>query len=288
MTIATKNGVPIVKDGVIASNCGCCGGWYCCDDRLFNSQCRVTSLGSLVGVSVTIDAQDYKKVVAFSNAKCFGQFGILQPHVIGRQAVGITLGSRLSGTFNLTPQFNAGSSNNNRAAWLYTHTIATTDAVGCTGYDIRVDVISECVLIGGVYSTRLRISQAYGAYRAYQWSKTKAGAPPNDSVTTSDMVCSGSSSGVFPCPDASGVRIVKIGLSSLPFPLQIEGQLYDEILIPGPCRPLQETWSRQYQAMLFDHPFPASGDEKGPVEDRTVVSEEGSPLFTATTTVTLL
>ena len=28
MTIATKNGVPIVKDGVIASNCGCCG-WYC-------------------------------------------------------------------------------------------------------------------------------------------------------------------------------------------------------------------------------------------------------------------
>jgi len=29
MTIATKNGVPIVKGGVIASNCGCCDGWFC-------------------------------------------------------------------------------------------------------------------------------------------------------------------------------------------------------------------------------------------------------------------
>jgi hypothetical protein len=29
MTIATKNNAIIVKDGKLAENCGCCGGWYC-------------------------------------------------------------------------------------------------------------------------------------------------------------------------------------------------------------------------------------------------------------------
>lgn len=29
MPIATKNGVPIIKDGSIATGCGCCGGWWC-------------------------------------------------------------------------------------------------------------------------------------------------------------------------------------------------------------------------------------------------------------------
>jgi hypothetical protein len=29
MTIATKNNAIIVKDGLLAENCACCGGWYC-------------------------------------------------------------------------------------------------------------------------------------------------------------------------------------------------------------------------------------------------------------------
>jgi hypothetical protein len=32
MTIATKNGSVIIKDGSVAQNCGCCGGWICCQD----------------------------------------------------------------------------------------------------------------------------------------------------------------------------------------------------------------------------------------------------------------
>ena len=32
MTIATKNGSVILKDGSVAQNCGCCGGWYCYPD----------------------------------------------------------------------------------------------------------------------------------------------------------------------------------------------------------------------------------------------------------------
>lgn len=30
MTIATNNGVPIIRDGKVVTDCGCCGGWYCC------------------------------------------------------------------------------------------------------------------------------------------------------------------------------------------------------------------------------------------------------------------
>jgi hypothetical protein len=30
MAIATKNGAPIIKDGKLATSCGCCGGWHCC------------------------------------------------------------------------------------------------------------------------------------------------------------------------------------------------------------------------------------------------------------------
>jgi hypothetical protein len=31
MTLATKNGSLIVKDGLLAENCGCCGEWWCYD-----------------------------------------------------------------------------------------------------------------------------------------------------------------------------------------------------------------------------------------------------------------
>ena len=40
MTIATKNGAIIVKDGKLAESCGCCGGWYC-----YNNPCSQTALG---------------------------------------------------------------------------------------------------------------------------------------------------------------------------------------------------------------------------------------------------
>lgn len=52
MSIATKNGSIIVKDGSIAENCGCCEtGWYCC-----NSLCRQDMVQS---VSVTLTMSDY-------------------------------------------------------------------------------------------------------------------------------------------------------------------------------------------------------------------------------------
>jgi hypothetical protein len=35
MTLATKNNAIIVKDGKLAENCGCCGGWYCYSPPLY-------------------------------------------------------------------------------------------------------------------------------------------------------------------------------------------------------------------------------------------------------------
>ena len=41
MPLATKNGSLIVKDGQLAENCGCCGGWYC--DGISCWRCNLTS-----------------------------------------------------------------------------------------------------------------------------------------------------------------------------------------------------------------------------------------------------
>jgi hypothetical protein len=43
MTLATKNGSIIVKDGKLAENCGCCGGWYC-DGKSIDNCCNASSL----------------------------------------------------------------------------------------------------------------------------------------------------------------------------------------------------------------------------------------------------
>jgi hypothetical protein len=40
MTLATKNGSLIVKDGKLAENCDCCGGWYC-----YGNPCNRTPAG---------------------------------------------------------------------------------------------------------------------------------------------------------------------------------------------------------------------------------------------------
>jgi hypothetical protein len=56
MPLATKNGSIIVKDGRLAENCGCCGGWYCypCDcgvpvARIRITDFRTSSVGSPSG-----------------------------------------------------------------------------------------------------------------------------------------------------------------------------------------------------------------------------------------------
>jgi len=50
--IATKNNAIILKDGKLAENCGCCGGWYCC----YSEACPQDAIAS---VTASITAQDY-------------------------------------------------------------------------------------------------------------------------------------------------------------------------------------------------------------------------------------
>lgn len=52
MSIATKNGSVIVKDGSVGTDCGCCGGWYCCAEKA----CLAASVSSVV---VDVSATDY-------------------------------------------------------------------------------------------------------------------------------------------------------------------------------------------------------------------------------------
>jgi hypothetical protein len=42
MPLAIKNNAIILKDGKLAENCGCCGGWYCYNQRLASVRVRFT------------------------------------------------------------------------------------------------------------------------------------------------------------------------------------------------------------------------------------------------------
>jgi hypothetical protein len=106
MTLATKNGSLIVKDGKIAENCGCCGGWYCCPAEA----CMNELINS---VSVTIGASDYLK-------QAFQSLGFCSPVRREYSSVGF-LGSSLAGTFSLNKQ--------NNGTW--SHTFATSAGGTC-------------------------------------------------------------------------------------------------------------------------------------------------------------
>jgi hypothetical protein len=47
MPLATKNNALIVKDGKVAENCNCCGGWYC-DGLQFSVTASVSGFGETV------------------------------------------------------------------------------------------------------------------------------------------------------------------------------------------------------------------------------------------------
>jgi hypothetical protein len=49
MTIATKSGGLIVKDGKLAENCGCCNKYYCCENK--SQFCQIASVSASVAAS---------------------------------------------------------------------------------------------------------------------------------------------------------------------------------------------------------------------------------------------
>lgn len=71
MPLATKNGSLIVKDGQIAENCDCCGGWYC-----YDINCAYTAAGYNSLWVCSDDPPNYITLkVTFSNQQwCFWGF----------------------------------------------------------------------------------------------------------------------------------------------------------------------------------------------------------------------
>lgn len=69
MTIATKNGSVIIKDGSVAQNCGCCGGWYCCPP----AECALDVVNSIV-VTITPAALEWVRKVRTRSGCSFRSF----------------------------------------------------------------------------------------------------------------------------------------------------------------------------------------------------------------------
>lgn len=122
MTIATKNGAIIVKDGKFAENCGCCGGWYCSG----GDQSCVCPTESISGITVSITATDFLLHAQYrdiSNTPNYGSY----LHMI----------SRLNGTHALAPL------SSEKDFWAKSFSPIRTNQGGCVlcqsnGQDIRV------------------------------------------------------------------------------------------------------------------------------------------------------
>jgi hypothetical protein len=88
MPLATKNGAIIVKDGLLAENCGCCGGWYCCIDQ----NCLSTSISS---VTATLSGTDRLRKLRYVSTT--------NPSISRWYTLGVA-GMSLSGSFALQKQ----------------------------------------------------------------------------------------------------------------------------------------------------------------------------------------
>jgi hypothetical protein len=194
MPLATRNNALIVKDGKVAENCGCCAGWYCCEDRI--GQCR-DRLGDVLKLTATISAQDYKKHDLVSGCQLSCSWG---------SGTYIWPGSSYAGTFVLTPRkaqppdFFLGSSAITGVWWIYEH-FFPAEQTGCTGANLSVWVN---VRVPGdplqtTPSTRLQIFPLLLAGRSYRYLIYGSGSPNAQTKDLSDMKCQSTLSGSTNC-----------------------------------------------------------------------------------------
>lgn len=88
MPLAIKNNAIIVKDGKLAENCDCCGGWYCCVDE----RCISSSIAAVTAVLVGTDRLRKLQYVSTTN-----------PSISRWYTLGVA-GASLSGSFSLQKQ----------------------------------------------------------------------------------------------------------------------------------------------------------------------------------------
>lgn len=159
MPLATKNNALIVKDGKVAENCGCCGGWYCCTPAI-DSPCRVDETVQSINVTVTT-GQDNVVVgdKVESNVSCYAGGPVVTLYT---RIVAIIQASHYSGSFSLSRQ----SAN----SWAYSYPADTPGNIAT--------ITAEFVF--GLWSFQL-------SFHSYAWRKISRN-PISETKTISDML----------------------------------------------------------------------------------------------------
>jgi hypothetical protein len=130
MTLATKNNALIVKDGKIAENCGCCGGWYCC----LSLSCLVTDIQS---VTVSIAAEAYVRKWQYDLTLENSRLSVTQ----------VFKGNAYSGTLTLPLTSSPSDTNNKTFSSRF-----PTNPQGCTD-SISVNINTAGVSLRFVYTS---------------------------------------------------------------------------------------------------------------------------------------
>jgi len=178
MTLATKNGSLIVKDGSIAEDCGCCGGWFCC-----NTTADICSMADGIDrVVVTVSGgQDRKRVVEESAPflDC-----PKEPTVYAKQ-ISITPVQRYFGTFTLERV----------AVTQWAHSFAPDDAGGEGGLSLTVSKPAEYGDSAlGEFGWRLELSGVQ-----YMWQKMSRNQISESKELSDMMLARTIISGYTPC-----------------------------------------------------------------------------------------
>jgi hypothetical protein len=280
MTIASKSSGLILKSGALATNCGCCVGWYCCNTAPSNVFCDI---GILVRVSVSVTAPDYFKRVSESwNVPCFDQFGNFKGPIASRRTT-YTFGSHLSGTFVLSSAISSSQ------AFSYAYT--NTDRIGCGGHRIDVVWYRENRTINGSIVPVIVFDAPAIMCRVFEHTKIQTSPPPVSSAGEGDMTCGSTATGAYPCSSnypADSPRVQTSSSLGTAFtnadPNDTEP--FGRIVVPGPC--FAGTITKNY-SMTYPHPVHVqSGDARGPVGNFQIISEEGSLSGSVSVTVEFL
>lgn len=151
MPIATKNNAIIVKDGKVAENCDCCGGWYCC--------AGAGCLANPSSVSVSIEATDFYEQATMKDS-------VFPEPYVNYQSSSAFLGAFMNGTYSLTKSSLPPTDGRAISEW---NAQIPNAPHGCDPFSIKVslsnrnifrdDIILECDFLYLRYASPADIKQ---------------------------------------------------------------------------------------------------------------------------------
>lgn len=212
MPLAAKNNALIVKDGKVAENCNCCGGWYCCEDRI--GQCR-DKLGDVLRVTISTTAVDYS--IHELKTGCYN-FTCNRPEWLERTM--IIPGSLISGTHVMTDVIKESRP----PTWSRIYTFrkrfpaSVTGAGNCTpsnfaelGAILQVIMPGDGDFSGGFPTQTILRASAYFICPEFQhyaaFDANTVPVSPGTRKTLSDMSCAAITSGDCSTPSLVSNRL---------------------------------------------------------------------------------